>query len=118
MRDSAVSVPARAARLVQSAAEMNEKMIKKNESNSTDATTGQSLRARVEQRKAEIIAAIAKPETEARVKGELQNALSEVEGLLTGDLDRIPKVVAAELMIWLDASKHLDEHHPSNHRRS
>jgi mannose-6-phosphate isomerase-like protein (cupin superfamily) len=34
-----------------------------------------------------------------------------VQGLLTGDLDNFPRVVAAELNTWLEASKHLDEYH-------
>lgn len=82
------------------------------ESNTTDATTGQGLRARVEARKAELQSAIASASTNARTRGELENALGQVEGLLTGDLDRIPRVVAVELSTWLEANKHLDEHHP------
>ena len=82
------------------------------EHNTTDETVGESLRLRVEQRGAELEAAIAMPATNPRVRRELEIALGEVRGLLTGNLDRIPKVVAAELNIWLEASKHLDEHHP------
>ena len=83
-----------------------------NESNTTDATTGQGLRARVEARRAELRTAIASGSTNARTRGELENALGQIEGLLTGDLDRIPRVVAEELSTWLEASKHLDERHP------
>src|ERR1041385_4170423 len=83
----------------------------KNETNTTDATAGQSLRARVAARKAELEAAIANPATDERTGGDLQSAAGQVEGLLTGDLDRIPKVVAASLSAWLEANKHLDEHH-------
>jgi len=82
------------------------------EHNTTDGTVGESLRARVEQRGAELEAAIAAPTTSSRVRRELETALGEVRGLLTGNLDRIPKVAAVELNIWLEASKHLDEHHP------
>jgi len=82
------------------------------EHNTTDATVGESLRARVQQREAELEAAIATATTDPRVRRELELALGEVRGLLTGDLDRIPKVVAVELNTWLEASKHLDEHHP------
>lgn len=85
----------------------------KNETNTTDATSGQSLRARVAARKAELEAAIANPATDERTRGDLQNAASAVEGLLTGDLDRVPNVVAASLSAWLEANKHLDERHAS-----
>jgi len=80
-------------------------------SNTTDATIGQSLRTRVEARKAEIEAAITNSTLDARTRQDLESALGEVQGLLTGDLDRIPRVVAAELNTWLEANKHLDEHH-------
>ncbi|MBL0216702.1 MAG: hypothetical protein IPQ07_22820 [Myxococcales bacterium] len=80
-------------------------------SNTTDATIGLSLRMRVEARKAEIEAAIASTTLDARTRRDLESALGAVDGLLTGDLDRIPKVVAIELNTWLEASKHLDEHH-------
>ncbi|MBL0215402.1 MAG: hypothetical protein IPQ07_16140 [Myxococcales bacterium] len=79
--------------------------------NTTDATVGQSLRTRVEMRKAEIEVAIANSTLDARTRRDLESALGAVDGLLTGDLDRIPKVVAIELNTWLEASKHLDEHH-------
>jgi hypothetical protein len=91
---------------------MNEQSLK-NEPNTTDATVGLGLRARVALRKAELDAAIASPDTDERTRSELQSALGQVEGLLTGNLDQIPRVVAAELSAWLEASKHLDEHHPS-----
>ncbi|MEO8704211.1 MAG: hypothetical protein ABI867_29430 [Kofleriaceae bacterium] len=91
---------------------MIESKSENHEQNTTDATVGESLRLRVETRKSELETAIAKPSTSKRVRGELENALNEVTGLLTGDLDRIPKVVGAELNRWLEASKHLDEHHP------
>jgi hypothetical protein len=85
----------------------------KNETNTTDATTGQSLRTRVAARKAELAAAIANPATDERTRSALESAAWQVEGLLTGDLDRIPKVVAVSLSAWLEANKHLDEHHAS-----
>jgi hypothetical protein len=83
----------------------------KNETNTTDATAGQSLRARVAARKAELEAAIADPATDERTRDDLQSAAGQVEGLLTGDLDRIPRMVAVSLSAWLEANKHLDEHH-------
>ncbi len=81
------------------------------EQNSTDATVGQNLRVRVELRKAELERALASPATSERIRGELTTALGEVVGLLTGDLDRIPKVVGVELNAWLEANKHVAEQH-------
>lgn|GEM_PF-2644957 len=94
-------------------ARLSRKMTKKKKSdqNSTDATIGQSLKVRVELRKAELEKALASPATSERVRGELTVALGEVIGLLTGDLDRIPKVVGVELNAWLEANKHVDEQH-------
>jgi hypothetical protein len=60
-------------------------MSQKKQSNTTDTTVGQSLRARVEARKAEIEAAIATPTTNARTRGDLEKALGQLTGLLTGD---------------------------------
>jgi hypothetical protein len=91
---------------------MNEQNLKA-ETNTTDATVGQSLRDRVAARKAELEAAIANSATDPRIRNDLQTALDQVEGLLTGDLDRIPRVVSAGLNMWLEANKHLDEHHPA-----
>lgn len=90
---------------------MNEDSLK-NETNTTDATAGQGLRARVAARKAELEAAIATPGTDERTRSYVQGALDQIEGLLTGNLDQIPRVVAVELSAWLEASKHLDERHP------
>jgi hypothetical protein len=83
------------------------------DANSTDATRGQGLRERVEARKLELeTAAAALPEGD-RTRRDLESALSQVQGLLTGDLDNIPHVVAAQLSTWLEASKHLDERAPA-----
>lgn len=84
------------------------------ETNTTDATVGQSLPARVAARKTELEAALADPATGERTRADLQTALSQVEGLLTGDLDRIPRTVSASLSTWLEANKHLDEHHSAS----
>lgn len=79
-----------------------------NDINSTDATQGQVLRVRVEVRKRELEAAMAKlsPGPE---RLELERAISTITGLLTGDLDDVPSVVAAQLDQWLEANKHLAE---------
>jgi hypothetical protein len=42
---------------------------------------------------------------------DIEHALNAVSGLLTGDLDHIPRVVAAELHTWLESAKHVDEWH-------
>jgi hypothetical protein len=77
--------------------------------NSTDATQGQGLRARVETRKHELEAAMSKlPLGPERV--DIERAIGAIEGLLTGDLDNIPAVVGAQLSQWLEANKHLAEH--------
>lgn len=80
--------------------------------NTTEAMRGASLRARVEARKQELELALAKLGADDRARGDIEHALSEVTGLLTGDLDQIPRVVAAELSTWLEANKHVDEWQP------
>ncbi|MBS1124716.1 MAG: hypothetical protein H6Q90_6944 [Deltaproteobacteria bacterium] len=82
-----------------------------NETNTTEAMRGQSLRARVEARKQELEAALAMLGPNDRARPDIENALNEVGGLLTGDLDHIPRVVAAELSNWLEANKHVYEWH-------
>jgi hypothetical protein len=81
------------------------------EPDSTDALRGSSLRVRVEARKQELELALAKLGPDDRARGDIEQALSEVGGLLTGDLDRIPQVVAAELSTWLESNKHVNEWH-------
>jgi mannose-6-phosphate isomerase-like protein (cupin superfamily) len=78
---------------------------------STDATRGQDLRLRVEARKRELESAVERLPADDRSRQNLESVLSQVQGLLTGDLDNFPRVVAAELNTWLEASKHLDEYH-------
>ena len=76
--------------------------------NSTDATQGQALRVRVETRKRELEAAMSKlPPGPERL--DLERALGTIVGLLTGDLDNVPNVVAAQLSQWLEANQHLAE---------
>lgn len=85
-------------------------MLDKN-TNTTEAMRGQSLRARVEARKLELEAALAELGPEDRARGDIETALNEISGLLTGDLDHIPRVVAAELSTWLEANRHVNEWH-------
>ena len=86
-------------------------MMNKNE-NTTDATRGSSLRVRVEARKQELEQALAKLGPDDRARVDIEQAMSQITGLLTGDLDQIPRVVAEELSAWLEANKHIDEWHP------
>jgi hypothetical protein len=76
-------------------------------------TRGQGLRERVEARKHELEVALAKLGPNERARADIENALNEVSGLLTGELDQIPRVVAAELSTWLEANKHVNEWHSS-----
>ena len=85
-------------------------------SNTTDATVGQSLLSRVQSRMAEIEGALGTTTLDGRTRRDLQMALDEVQGLLTGDLDNIPRVVSVQLNNWLEANKHLDEHHDETPR--
>ncbi|MEO8703762.1 MAG: hypothetical protein ABI867_27175 [Kofleriaceae bacterium] len=77
--------------------------------NTTDATRGQPLGARVETRKKELEAALATLALNDRDRPTIQLALDEITGLLTGNLDQIPRVVAVELNTWLEANKHVHE---------
>jgi hypothetical protein len=78
--------------------------------NSVDATTGQPLVARVTARKQELVALrAALPDDDQRTRGDIDLALSTIDDLLTGDLDHVPAVVAAELNRWLEANKHVAE---------
>jgi hypothetical protein len=80
--------------------------------NTTDATRGQSLRARVEARKQELESALAALGPNDRARRDIEQALGAVKPLLTGDLDTIPHVVAERLNTWLEANKHVNEWHP------
>lgn len=86
-------------------------MINRNE-NTTDATRGSNLRVRVESRKQDLEGAIATLGLDDRARRDIEQALNEVTGLLTGDLDQIPRVVAVQLSTWLEANKHINEWHP------
>jgi hypothetical protein len=87
-------------------------MMDKN-TNTTDATRGSSLRVRVETRKQELELALAKLGPDDRAHADIEQALNEVNGLLTGNLDQIPRVVAHELSVWLESNKHVNEWHPA-----
>jgi hypothetical protein len=81
--------------------------------NTTDATRGSSLLERVTARKQELEQAFATLAPDDRARSEIESALNEVTGLLTGDLDHIPRVVSAELNNWLESNKHVNERIPT-----
>lgn len=80
--------------------------------NTTDATRGSNLRSRVETRMKELELALETLQLNDRARPDIETALAGVRGLLTGDLDHIPYVVATELSSWLESNKHVNEHHP------
>jgi len=78
--------------------------------NSVDATTGQPIVARVNARKAELEASLAAlPDTELDGRRDIDLALATINSLLTGDLENVPPVVAADMNRWLERNKHLAE---------
>jgi hypothetical protein len=76
--------------------------------NTTDATRGQPLAARVLARKDELEDALADcgPHEELRRQA-LETALAGVYALITGDLAHPPDVIAHALNDWLERNKHL-----------
>jgi len=76
--------------------------------NSTDATRGQPLAARVLARKDELEDALADcgPRDELR-RAVIETALSTVYALITGDLAHPPQVIARALNNWLERYKHV-----------
>ena len=78
--------------------------------NSVDATIGQPLIARVMARKAELESLLAAlPSDDVRTRGDITLALTTIEQLMTGDLEHVPAVVAADMNRWLEHNKHLAE---------
>jgi len=76
--------------------------------NTTDATRGQPLAARVLARKAELedaIADVAPYEVQRRTT--LETALATVYALMTGDLAHPSDVIGRALNNWLERNKHL-----------
>jgi hypothetical protein len=76
--------------------------------NTTDATRGQPLAARVLARKAELEDALAdcRPH-EVLQRTALASALTAVYALITGDLAHPSAVIARALNNWLERNKHL-----------
>jgi hypothetical protein len=78
--------------------------------NSSDATTGQPIVARVMARKHELEAALeALPTEDLRARNDVEVALNTIGELLTGDLTNVPPIVASDMSRWLENNKHLAE---------
>jgi hypothetical protein len=76
--------------------------------NTTDATRGQPLGARVLARKDELEDALANcGRHDVLMKTTIETALATVYALMTGDLAHPPQVVAHALNSWLERNKHL-----------
>ena len=76
--------------------------------NSTDATRGQPLAARVLARKDELEDALAElGPRDMLLRQAIQTALATVYALMTGDLAHPPAVIARALNNWLERNKHL-----------
>jgi hypothetical protein len=73
------------------------------------ATPASSLEVRVREHKKSVEEALTALGPAERSRRDIEEALSQVQGLLTGDLDNIPHVVAAELSRWLEATKYVDD---------
>ncbi len=69
---------------------------------------GQGLRALVQDRARELELELKEIQRgEPGSRDDVEAALAALRGLLTGNLDQIPPVVAEELSQWLETSKHL-----------
>jgi hypothetical protein len=77
--------------------------------NSVDATMHQPLAARVQARKQELEALLAELPANDKTRGDIELALGGIEDLLTGDLENVPQVVAAQMSTWLERNKHLGD---------
>ena len=78
--------------------------------NSTDATIGQPIVARVQARQQELATALAAvPDDNGHLHAEITLALDTVHNLLSGDLQNVPAVVAADMNRWLERNKHVAE---------
>jgi hypothetical protein len=77
--------------------------------NSVDATRGHLLVDRVLMRKYELERALEGVALADHTRLDIEQALSTIEGFLTGDLDHLPAVVAADMNLWLERTKHVAE---------
>jgi hypothetical protein len=87
-------------------------------SNSTDATRGQPLGARVLARKDELEDALANlGPHDVLMRQAIETALATIYSLLTGDIAHLSDVVAIDLNRWLERNKHLGQDAPRVCRR-
>ena len=87
--------------------------------NTTDATRGQPLAARVLARKNELEDALADLSPyDTPLRQAIETALATVYSLMTGDLAHPPDVVAHDLSRWLERNKHLAQDLTRARRRS
>jgi len=78
--------------------------------NTTDATRGEPLAVRAQKRKFELKAALQRlPADELRARADIKLALTTVDGLLTGDVEKLSDATASQLNRWLEHTKHLAE---------
>ena len=86
--------------------------------NSTDATRGQPLAARVLARKNELEDALADlGPHDTLLRQAIETALATVYMLVTGDLAHPSDVIARDLNRWLERNKHLAQDRTRGRRR-
>lgn len=86
--------------------------------NTTDATRGQPLAARVLARKDELEDALADLRRhDSLLRQAIETALATVYSLMTGDLAHPSDVVARDLNRWLERNKHLAQELTRSRRR-
>ena len=86
--------------------------------NSTDATRGQPLAARVFARKDELEDALANlGPHDVLVRQAIETALATIYALMTGDIAHPSDVVARDLNRWLERNKHLGQFESRVRRR-
>ncbi len=84
--------------------------------NSVDATRGEPLAVRAQQRKAELETALSRLQpADQRQRDDIELALAAVAGLLTGDVTRLAASTAVDHNRWLERTKHLAETTPTIH---
>jgi len=85
--------------------------------NTTDATRGEPLAVRAQKRRDELVAALQQlPADKLRARGDIELALTTVDGLLTGDVEKLSDATASGLNTWLEHTKHLAEVAPPARR--
>lgn len=86
--------------------------------NTTDATRGQPLAARILQRKDELEDALADlSPRDVLLRQAIETALATVYSLMTGDIVHPSDVVARDLNRWLERNKHLAQDITRTQRR-